>query len=134
MGEPNYTPWVLQGAQGLNGIVYNNVDELAKEIYSPIQTVTFIKGINVTIEGPILKARLLIEEEIFINVFFNSITKTTSYPVIKNNERILGIDKDSIRNWHKHNFDQPGKHDPCNPTRLKEFIVEISKNLEKILP
>jgi len=114
-------------------MVYKNVDELATEIYTSIQTVTFVKGINLTIEGPILKARLLVEEDIFISVFFNSITKTTSYTVVKNNERIFGIDKDTIRNWHTHNFDQPEKHDPYKPTRFKEFLVEVSKNLEKIL-
>ena len=112
---------------------YQEVDELATEIYSSIKTVKFIKGITLSLEGPILKSKLVIETDIFINIFFNSVTKTTAFTIIKKGVRIFGIDRDNIRDWHKHDFDNPESHLPYKPTGFKEFLEEVSQKLEKIL-
>jgi len=114
-------------------MVYRNVEELATEIYESIAKVTFVKGVSLNVEGPILKARILIEKELFISVFFNSETGTVSYTLVKGKRRVFGVDRDSVREWHRHELERPDEHVPCKPTRFKEFLEEVSRNLDRIL-
>ena len=71
-------------------------------------------------------------EKAFIDVFFNSKTKSISFTLVKNDERIFGIDRDSIRDWHKHPFGNPNEHIPCNETNFTTFLEEVKKNLNKL--
>ena len=114
-------------------MVYRGVDELATDIYSTIRADDFIQGVRVDIEGPILKSRLFIETDVFIDVFFNSMTGTISYTVVKNRSRIFGIDMDNIRGWHEHSLEHPDTHAPCKPVTFKEFYSQVMKNKNAIL-
>lgn len=114
-------------------MVYEDVEELAAEIYESIKELNFISGVSLNIEGPILRARLLMNEDIFIDIYFNSTTKTISYTVVRRGERIFGIDRDRIRGWHKHEIGRPETHVRWKPTRFRGFIEEVARRIKEIL-
>lgn len=105
-------------------MAYKTIEELLDEIYAEAAKKSYIKSISVKVEGPILKCRTHLNDT-FINVFFNEDTGTTAFTLIKGNRRIFGIDKDSLRGWHKHPIENPETHTPCSETKFKEFISQV---------
>lgn len=105
-------------------MAYNTIEQLLDEIYAEATKKKYAKSISVKVEGPILKCRIYLDNS-FINVFFNEETKTTAFTLIKGNKRIFGIDKDSLRGWHKHPIDKPNTHPPCQKTKFKQFLRQI---------
>lgn len=82
---------------------------------------------EVDVEGPIAKIRLTIDEKTFIQVFSNLTTKTLAYTLIKESKRIYGIDRDNIRGWHEHPFEDPTTHRKCDEVSFRHFLDEVKK-------
>jgi len=85
---------------------------------------------EVNVEGPIMKIRLTIDEKTFIHVFSNNTTKTLAYTSIRESKRIYGIDRDNIRGWHEHPFEDPATHIKCDKVTFKHFLVNVKELLE----
>jgi len=82
----------------------------------------------------ILKARLHISRDLFIQVYRNDQFDTTSLTLIYNQQRIFARDQlgDS---WHRHTVDNPNLHDKSSagskPVNLSEFLDEVERVLAK---
>ena len=75
----------------------------------------------------ILKARLRIEQDVFIQIYVNAKKNKISYTLIVNNQRTFS--KDCIYGkWHMHPFQSPHFHDTSetgsHPISLTDFVVE----------
>ncbi len=83
----------------------------------------------------LLKARLYISEELFIQIYRNERFDTTSLVLIYNSERIYARDQLGD-NWHRHPSDNPDQHDTSPEGRraieLSEFLDEIETILIKL--
>jgi len=82
-------------------MAYRSIEELLDEVYAEAAKKTYAKSISVKVEGPILKCRIHLNDS-FINVFFNEDTGTIAFTLIRGDRRIFGVDRDSLRGWHKH--------------------------------
>lgn len=70
--------------------------------------------VNVTIGG-------------FIDAFYNEVTGTTAFALIREGERIFGAD--NAGGWHIHPFTQPDRHDPlAQPLSFAEFVAQIERD------
>ena len=105
---------------------YRKIAELLSDIFSQLARVK-PKSIEAFIEGPILRYKLIITEETFIQIYFNEETGTTAFALVSHGKRIFGIDYDTIRGWHKHPPKDPDKHITHRQTRLSEFLDEALK-------
>lgn len=105
-------------------MAYRTIEELLDEIYAEASKKSYVKTMSVKVEGPILKCRIYLNDS-FINVFFNEDTGTVAFTLVKGNRRIFGVDKDSLRGWHKHPVENPQAHPPCPETKFKEFMRQI---------
>ncbi|KPA10448.1 hypothetical protein MHK_009345 [Candidatus Magnetomorum sp. HK-1] len=75
----------------------------------------------------ILKARLLIEKNAFIQIYVNARKNKISYTLIINNQRTYS--KDCIYGvWHMHPFKEPHFHDTSeigkNPISVTDFVIK----------
>lgn len=105
-------------------MAYRSIEELLDEVYAEAAKNTCVKSISVKVEGPILKCRIHLNTS-FVNVFFNEDTGTIAFTLIRNDRRIFGVDRDSLRGWHKHPTENPRAHIPCPETKFKEFMQQI---------
>lgn len=73
----------------------------------------------------ILEIKIEIEEEIFIEIYCNSLTGKKSFALIRSNKRIFGYD--NYKFWHYHPYDAPESHIECKEPSIEEVASEIYK-------
>ena len=86
----------------------------------------------------LVKARLYISPNLFVQVYRNDQFDTTNLVLVHNNQRLYGRDQlDGI--WHRHTANAPDEHDYSKAGRkivtLAEFLDEVETVLaERDLP
>ncbi|MBI5193941.1 MAG: hypothetical protein HZA08_10940 [Nitrospirae bacterium] len=109
-----------------------NISEFSQEIIEACSLCYFITGFETLLyEDPVIKIRANIDNNTFIEIFFNSETDKHSFALIKNDKRIYGVD--NTRNWHLHSFENPEAHLPHQPTSFHDFIKHLEENKTKWL-
>ena len=81
-----------------------------------------------------VKFRLVIEEDLFVQVYNNVENNTVGYVLVNKGQRIYG--RDAIEGkWHRHTFEDPLGHDfsaeGSKKVRLKEFLMEVQEILDR---
>ena len=76
----------------------------------------------------LIKARLIIAPDLFVQVYRNDRFDTTNFALIYNGQRIYARDQVSGY-WHRHTATQPDQHDTSaeglRPIDLPEFLDEV---------
>ena len=70
----------------------------------------FVRSVDLETEVIILRGRVLLEQDRFLQVYFNEETGTTAMALIEDEQRIWGVDYDDLRGWHVHPVDDPDQH------------------------
>jgi hypothetical protein len=73
----------------------------------------------------LLKARIAIEEKLFIDVYYNVMNERLSFALILEGERVFGYDK--VKTWHRHPFEDPSQHIPCAEPTLGQVFSEMAE-------
>ncbi|MBN2393431.1 MAG: hypothetical protein JXR84_22050 [Anaerolineae bacterium] len=82
---------------------------------------------EVLVDSDILKVRVyLVQDEMFIDVFYNVATDKTSFALIKAGQRVYGADNAKM-GWHKHPFDAAQRHRACPPVAFAEFLADVER-------
>ncbi|MBU1487201.1 hypothetical protein KKH56_04025 [bacterium] len=90
-------------------------------------------GIVITYESDIeddliVKVRVYLIKDDFIDVFYNAGNRKTSFALIKNKKRIYGADNALPIGWHIHPFEDPQTHIPSGTVTFEEFIKTIEES------
>lgn len=86
-----------------------------------------VTGIELLLlEEPVLKLRVHLGASLFIDIFFNAETSKTSFALIKDAQRIFGVD--NTRGWHLHPFGSPESHCPCEAMAFVSFLRQVEDN------
>lgn len=87
----------------------------------------FVRSVDLETEVIILRGRVLLEQDRFLQVYFNEETGTTAMALIEDEQRIWGVDYDDLRGWHVHPVDDPDQHrdiDPMTPSEIVEALAD----------
>ncbi len=99
----------------------------AIELYSRYD---FIKAVEILLlDEPVVKIKAYVNEDTYINVFYNSETAKYSFALIRNNKRIFGAD--NTRKWHIHSFENPDLHKEIPPMSLEGFLEVLKTDKDK---
>ena len=71
----------------------------------------------------LLKIRVGVDEETFIDIFYNPKNDRTDFALIQNSQRILGYD--NLGGWHRHPAEDPASHIPCHEPPLGQVFQEM---------
>jgi hypothetical protein len=71
-----------------------------------------------------VKLRVDLNEDRFIDVFFNSRSQRLDLAVIEHGRRLFGYD--NLGGWHCHPPDSPDRHEPCAEPELESFVREAA--------
>ena len=80
----------------------------------------------------LIKARLHIALELFIQIYRNDRFDTTNFALIYNAQRLYGRDQVAGQ-WHPHTLDQPASHDDSAEGRRVVDLPEFLDEVESIL-
>jgi hypothetical protein len=72
-----------------------------------------------------LKARIVIEKRLFIDVYYNVMNGRLSFALILEGERVFGYDK--VKTWHRHPVEDPSQHVPCAEPSLEQIFAEAAE-------
>lgn len=104
--------------------------DFSKEAVTVCSEYNFIQGIEIQLlDEPVVKIKAVINDDAFINIFYNAKTSKYSFTLIKNNNRIYGAD--NAKKWHIHPFDDPDSHVASNNISLGEFLEGLTSNRNK---
>jgi len=78
------------------------------------------------LEEPVLKLRVHLGASLFVDVFLNAETGKTSFALIKDGQRIFGVD--NTRGWHLHPFANPERHCPRDEMSFASFLWQVEEN------
>lgn len=93
----------------------------------------FIKGVVKIDETEFtVKYRLIIEKELFVQVYVNVENNTVGFVLVNNGQRIYGRDAMEGR-WHRHTFENPLHHDFSATGSKKVNLEEFLKEIQEIL-
>ncbi len=116
-----------------------SVIELLRALHQEARSRIYIVRLDVLDQSStMLKARLYISPELFVQVYRNDHFDTTNLVLIHNGQRVYARDQlDGV--WHRHVAGDPHLHDTSaegrRPVELSEFLDEVETVLaEKELP
>jgi len=89
---------------------------------------SFVESVDLHRETVVVKGRVLLENDRFLQVYFNEQTGTTAYALIEDEHRLWGVDYDSLRGWHEHPLNRSAQHcdvSPMTPRDVVEALTEV---------
>ena len=113
----------------------NSISTISNQLKKSL-TYPYYHQVNFIIKTEyVLKVRIYINFESFIQIYRNDLFNSTNFILIKDNNRIYA--KDQIRGkWHTHPFNNSDFHDysykGIKPITLKQFLKETHSILKKL--
>jgi len=105
--------------------------EFSNDIQNILRDLFEINQIIVERHGRVIyKSRCLLDNQTFIQIFYNQTQPKISAQLIRKERRIFGIDNQN--EWHIHPLKQPENHQNTEPHSLKEILREIKGAYESI--
>jgi len=92
-----------------------------------------LTGVQIHLEmqrGIVLQGRIVVDDELFLHVYFNALTAKTIYALIHRGQRVMGYD--NYRFWHYHPFGSPNDHIPCDEPDVNDVLVAVAAAIEAI--
>ena len=77
-----------------------------------------------------LKLNILIEEDIFIAIRYNSRNGRKDFALVSQGNRIFGYD--NLKTWHYHPVSNPQEHISCEEPTVDKVISDMKKILEDL--
>ena len=110
-----------------------DVSNFTSDLLSELARLDFVERVELETEAIIVRGRAYLQEDMFIEIYFNERTNTTAFALIKEQDRIWGIDRDAIRGWHEHPFKNPNSHVEIKPVSIAEIISKLRGVYQKSL-
>lgn len=104
-----------------------DVSQFLVSLLHALSTLDFVKKVDFQTEVFVLKGRVILEKNRFLQVYFNEITKTIAFALIEDDKRIWGIDFDNTRGWHLHPLGNSEEHHEINSMTIEEIIDTFKK-------
>jgi hypothetical protein len=110
-----------------------DINQFLPSLLHCLSELDFVEKVDIHREVFILKGRVILKKDRFLQVYFNEETQTTAFALIEGGRRRWGIDFDNIRGWHMHPVLNPENHHSIGPMTL-EKIIKLLKDAWLFLP
>ena len=97
------------------------------ELVSSLTLLDFVASIDIQTEAFTIKGRVHFKERGFLEVYFNEQTQTVAVAWIEGERRKWGIDRDNLRDWHRHPLENPEDHQAISAMSIGEIIRELGE-------
>lgn len=109
-----------------------DINQFLLSLLHSLSFLEFVEKVDFNTEVFVIKGRAILQNNRFLQVYFNELTGTQAFTLIEGNKRIWGIDFDNIRGWHLHTMENPDGH--CNITQksIEEIMVLLTEVWKKL--
>ncbi len=109
-----------------------NTSSFVQDLLTALATLPLVKKVDLQTEGPIVRGRALINPDLFLSFYYNAVTQTQAFALIKHNQRVWGIDFDAMRGWHLHPVNDPANHLPIESLSVPAIVEQLRRALEAL--
>lgn len=108
-----------------------DVKSFVDELLAALAATGRFAHVSMQTEGPIASGRAYVQGPVdqFLRVYFNAITGSIAFALIRDQQRIWGVDYDNRRGWHLHPADNPAEHLEIAPLPISEIVSMLSEVL-----
>ena len=103
-----------------------DINQFLLSLLSALSTLEFVEKVDFQTEVFVLRGRVILKKNRFLQVYFNELTGTTAFALIEQEKRIWGIDFDNMRGWHLHPLDNSEGHRNIDPMDIQEIIRALA--------
>ena len=109
-----------------------DVRTFATDLLQALTDIDLFDQVALHTEGPIADGHAFLQKnsDLFLRFYFNEKTGTLAFALIKNDQRIWGIDFDNRRGWHLHPIENPIDHMAIAPMSVREIVMSLRDTLE----
>ena len=111
-----------------------DVKAFSEELLRALAGSGLFEMVSLQAEGPIAKGRAQASAGLFPRYYFNEITGTLAFALIRGQERIWGLARDSLRDWHLHPVAAPSTHVPVEPMSVTEIMARLRDVIAGMAP
>jgi len=101
-----------------------------EQLTKAAQSHPWIRNIEIHTAGKVVRARLGILREAFVDVYYNAQTGSTSYAYIEEGQRKFGANNMRI-GWHIHPFGREKEHQSGKPLTPEQFLQRLEEELKQ---
>jgi len=101
-----------------------------KRVLGASKSHAWIKSVEQQHTGKVAKLKLVLGDDQFVAVFYNSHTGSTSYAYIERGVRLFGANNMKI-GWHLHPWGDDEKHIASDPLTINQFLLRLEKHLRE---
>lgn len=109
-----------------------DVETFLSSLLEALGDCPFVRSVDLETEAIVVKGRVQLERDRFLQVYFNERTGTTAFALIEEDQRIWGTDYDDPRGWHVHPVDQPDQHQSIEPKTVGEIVTALEEAWERL--
>ena len=102
-----------------------DIDRFLVSLLEELNTSDFVEKVDIQREVFIVKGRVILKKNRFLQVYYNEKTGTTAFALIDCGKRIWGVDCDNIRGWHIHPLKNPDSHINTDSMTINEIIQRL---------
>jgi hypothetical protein len=105
-----------------------NALEFARTIQDDCDRSNLVVSYDVQIlDNTVVKIRVVLSFDAFIDVFYNADSGKCSYALIKKGTRVFGTDNAFI-GWHIHPISHPDQHVPSSEVSFRDFLSTVEEH------
>ena len=110
-----------------------DIDQFLLSLLHYLSHLDFVEKIDIHTEVFVLKGRVFLKKDRFLQVYFNEQTGTTAFALIEGEKRLWGIDFDSLKGWHLHPIKEAERHIDIDAMTIEEILKSL-KEAWQLLP
>ncbi|MHB8779564.1 MAG: hypothetical protein ACYC6R_17670 [Anaerolineales bacterium] len=102
-----------------------DVITFVSELLNGLSLLETVQGVTSQAEGPTVRGRAHFGGDLFLAFYYNQMTGTQAFALVRNEQRLWGIDYDNLRGWHEHPLGQPELHVILEAQTMSSIIQRL---------
>ena len=102
-----------------------DVVTFVSELLVGLASLETVQDVTSHAEGPTVRGRAQFLEGLFLAFYYNQVTGTQAFALVRNEQRLWGIDYDNLRGWHEHPVGQTELHVTLEAQTISSIIKRL---------
>jgi hypothetical protein len=102
-----------------------DVVTFVSELLKGLSSLETVQDVTSHAEGPTVRGRAQFEGGLYLAFYYNQVTGTQAFALVRNELRLWGIDYDNLRGWHEHPLGQPELHVILEEQTISSIIKRL---------
>lgn len=112
------------------------IDQFRTQLISALSSLDYIESINISeVKESKFIGTVRVRRSYVLSIRFKLFQGilTLSFTLIFENKRIWGLDKDNRAGWHIHPLHDVTNHEPIEPKKVHEIVMEFDRIVRQLI-